>query len=174
MSEHHPHGIGQRQGGLASGLRRGVEPALRRGLHLYWRFSRGLTLGVRGAAIDGDGRVCLVRHTYVPGWHLPGGGVEPGETAAEALRRELSEEAGVALGAAPPRLLGVYLNTSASNRDHVLVYVAEDFRLSPKVPDREIAEARFFPLEAPPEGTTAATRRRLAEVRAGGPPSPTW
>ena len=53
---------------------------LRRTFHTYWRFSRGMTLGVRAAVIDRDDRVFLIRHTYVPGWQLPGGGVEPGET----------------------------------------------------------------------------------------------
>ena len=43
-----------------------------RAAHLVWRVTRGMTLGVRGAAIDAQNRVCLVRHTYMPGWHLPG------------------------------------------------------------------------------------------------------
>ena len=43
-----------------------------------------MTLGVRGLVIDKGQRVFLVTHTYVPGWQLPGGGVEPGETMAEA------------------------------------------------------------------------------------------
>ena len=58
-----------------SDLRRACEPALRKVFHLYWRFARGMTLGVRAVVIDDAGRVFLVRHTYVAGWHLPGGGV---------------------------------------------------------------------------------------------------
>src|SRR5262245_44331660 len=55
-------------------VRRALEPAIRRCLHVFWRFSRGLTLGVRAVVIDGQGRVFLIRHSYVAGWHLPGGG----------------------------------------------------------------------------------------------------
>src|SRR5262245_33676913 len=65
--------------------RRALEPALRRLMHVYWRFARAMTLGVRALVVDEQGRVFLVRHSYVSGWHLPGGGVEAGETLAQAV-----------------------------------------------------------------------------------------
>ena len=52
--------------------RRACEPAIRRLLHLYWRFARAMTLGVRAVVIDPQGRIFLVKHSYVSGWHLPG------------------------------------------------------------------------------------------------------
>jgi ADP-ribose pyrophosphatase YjhB (NUDIX family) len=144
------------------------------GLHTFWRFSRGMTLGVRGIVLDGENRVFLIRHTYVPGWHLPGGGVETGETAVHSLERELVEEACIRMEGAPD-LAGVFFNNRASPRDHVLVYVIRRFTvLGPKQPDREIAEAGFFALDSLPEGTTAPTRRRLAEVLEGEPVQPLW
>ena len=136
-------------------------------LHRYWRITRGLTLGVRAAVIDAKNRVLLVRHTYTRGWHMPGGGVEPRETALAALARELDEEACVAL-TGPPRLHGVFFNRKVGKRDHVLVYVVRDFAITAeKRPDREIAETGFFALDALPEATTAPTRRRLQEIAAG-------
>ena len=147
---------------------------VKRALHVYWRFARGLTMGVRAAVLDDAGRVFLIRHTYVRGWHMPGGGVEAGETAIAALRRELFEEACIELAADPP-LHSVYFNAKASRRDHVLLYVVRDFRVvATKTPDREIAEAGFFPLDALPQEVTPATRRRLDEIASGAAPSPIW
>lgn len=143
-------------------------------LHLHFRLSRGMTLGVRGAVLNEAGEVLLVRHTYTPGWHLPGGGVEPGETLAEALAKELREEANVLL-AGPATLHGLFLNCESSRRDHVAVFVIRDFAPpAPKRPDREIAEARFFALSALPDGTTPGTRRRLVEIAGGEPVDGRW
>src|SRR5262245_40635979 len=107
-------------------VRRALEPAFRRCLHAVWRFSRGLTLGGRAVVIDGQGRVFLIRHSYVAGWHLPGGGVEAGETVLSALTRELAEEGNITL-AEPPLLHGVFFNARVSRRDHVAVYVVRAF-----------------------------------------------
>jgi len=149
-------------------------PGVGRLLHAYWRISRGLTLGVRMVVIDARERVFLVRHTYVNGWHFPGGGVEHGEAALDAARRELREEAGIEIAGAP-HLHGVFFNEGASWRDHILVYVVRDFRvLEEKAPDREIAEARFFPLDALPEGVTRGTGERLDEIAGRAPVSVCW
>ncbi|PPD44155.1 MAG: DNA mismatch repair protein MutT [Methylocystis sp.] len=137
-------------------------------------FQRPMTLGVRGLVLDAQSRVLLVRHTYVPGFYLPGGGVEGGETMMQALARELEEEGGVHLLGAPA-LHGVYLNRRVSARDHVALYVVRDFRCEgPREPDHEIAEAGFFSLDALPPGVTPATRARLSEVLDGEPVSPYW
>ena len=146
---------------------------MRRTMHTWWRFSRPMTLGVR-AAILRPGEVFLVRHGYIAGWHLPGGGVEAGETAEDALRREVLEEGAIAVEGSP-RLHGLFFNHHVSRRDHVAVYVVEQFRvLGPRAPDREILEAGFFPLDRLPDATTRATRARLAEIAGAQTRSPTW
>jgi ADP-ribose pyrophosphatase YjhB (NUDIX family) len=155
-------------------LRRRLEPVTRRVLHFYWRFSRGLTLGVRAVVIDGSGKVFLVMHSYVPGWHLPGGGVEIGETASVALARELREEGNIELDETPT-LFGVYFNRRISRRDHVALYVVRAFRQdAPPQPNHEIVAHGFFAPNALPSETTSATRERLAEVLNGRTPAQLW
>ena len=155
-------------------MRRALEPAIRRVMHFYWRFQRGMTVGVRAVVLDADGRVFLIRHSYVAGWHLPGGGVEPGETLLTALARELAEEGNITF-AHPPPLHGVFYNSLVSRRDHVAVYVLRDFRQpSPPVPNREIVAHGFFRPDALPADATPGTRRRIAEVVDGAPVSDCW
>jgi len=146
-------------------------------LRAYLFFSRmrkGMMLGVRGAVFDSDDRVFLVRHSYVPGWYFPGGGVETGETATEALGRELMEEAGIQLDQ-PADLFGIYLNRTVSARDHVAFYVCRSWRQAgPLVRNLEIVDSGFYPLDALPPDTTAGTRRRLAEMTEGVERSAEW
>lgn len=155
-------------------IRRACEPALRRVLHSYWRFARGMTLGVRGLVIDEANRIFLVKHSYVSGWHLPGGGVEPGETLLDALIRELAEEGNIE-PTAPPRLHGIFFNDRASRRDHVVVFVLHDFRqTAAPVPGREIVAHGFFKLDELPNDTTAGTRARIIEVLGRAPVRERW
>jgi len=155
-------------------VRCAFEPLIRHVLHAYWRFARGLTLGARALVVDDQRRVFLVQHSYVRGWHLPGGGVEPGETLLDALIRELREEANIE-PTAPPRLHGIFFNERVSRRDHVAVFVVEDFRqIGAPVPDHEIVAHGFFPLDELPNDTTTATRARIIEVLGGAPASERW
>jgi 8-oxo-dGTP pyrophosphatase MutT (NUDIX family) len=156
------------------GLRQRLEPALRGLFHLYWRFARGMTLGVRGVVLDGDGKVFLVKHSYVSGWHLPGGGVEVGETFLDALRRELIEEGRIELEGEPV-LHGIFLNRHVSRRDHVAVYLVRQFSQDrlPE-PNREIIASGFFAASALPDDTTEGTRLRVAEALQAKPLIATW
>lgn len=151
-------------------------PGLRARLfHTYFLFRRPMTLGVRGLVHDPEaGTVFLIRHTYVPGWQLPGGGVEIGETMQHSLERELAEEGNIEITEAP-RIAGLYFNRQSSRRDHIALFLIEFFRQTlPKLPDQEIAESGFFPLTSLPDDTTPATRRRIDETLFGKPASAYW
>jgi ADP-ribose pyrophosphatase YjhB (NUDIX family) len=143
--------------------------------HAYFLFRRPMTLGVRAFVFDeANNRVFLIRHTYVPGWQMPGGGVETGETFGECLAKELAEEGNIEL-TGEPCLFALYFNRQTSKRDHVALYVCKDFvQTTPKLPDHEIAESGFFALTALPEDTTPATRRRIEEITKSVRPAHDW
>lgn len=142
-------------------------------MHCAFFLTRGMTLGVRAACFDEKGRIFLVRHTYVPGWYLPGGGMERHETALQAVAKEIREE-GNLQAVTKPELFHVYFNNKVSRRDHVILYRMDVFQTGPKKPDREIAESGFFDLAELPKDTTSATRRRLKELCGEAPAADHW
>ncbi len=140
----------------------------------YGRFARGMTLGVRAMLVKNDA-VVLVKHSYIPGWYFPGGGVEVGESVADAVQREVREETGSML-TAPPSLFGIYRNAHADPRDHVAFFVCRDFeQVAPlRLPNHEIIACDTFPVDGLPSGLSPGTGARIREVLGGMPPAADW
>jgi len=153
--------------------KRKVEPWVRPLIRTHHRMSRGLTLGVRGMVFDEVGRVLLIRHTYVRGWHLPGGGVEKHETAEEALARELVEEAGVVMQGRPS-LLSIYSNHPHFKGDHVLIYRVHEWSACEPTSRGEIEAIEWFAPGSLPRGVTRGTQRRIEEALGAHPPDLFW
>jgi ADP-ribose pyrophosphatase YjhB (NUDIX family) len=150
-----------------------LEPLVRPLLQAHWRRVRGMTLGVRGMAFDDAGRIALVRHTYIAGWHLPGGGVERGETLWQAIAKEMREEAGVKL-TARPRLFHVYANERKFRGDHIALFIIRDWQACDPEPGEEIAEIAWFSPDDLPAGTSPATAARIREVTGALDPPDDW
>jgi 8-oxo-dGTP pyrophosphatase MutT (NUDIX family) len=154
-------------------LRLRFERLIRPFYQAYSRRTRGMTLGVRGLVVDAEGRVLLVRHTYSRGWHMPGGGVERGETAAFAMERELMEEAGIK-ATAPLVLVSIHSAEAHFRGDHIVFFRVPAWEACAPTQTGEIAETGWFSPGALPEGTTAGTRKRIAEALGSATPQPHW
>ncbi|HEY1631666.1 MAG TPA: NUDIX domain-containing protein [Rhizomicrobium sp.] len=145
---------------------------LRLGLILILKALRTpVAFGATAIVEDAVNRVLLVRHSYMEGWHLPGGGVDAGEPAAVAVIRELQEEVGL-IHSSPPEFLGLYTRKVGWATNVVVLYRVRDAVLDFR-PNLEIREILYADPKSPPPGTTAGTRRRLAELL-GAEPSPHW
>jgi ADP-ribose pyrophosphatase YjhB (NUDIX family) len=98
--------------------------------------------------------VLLVRHrkgsrTY---WLLPGGGVDFGETAPEAARREVAEETGLDVEVADLVMASETIAPDGSRHVLHLVFMASLRGGTLKVGNEErLAEARFVPLAELPD-----------------------
>ena len=134
-------------------------------------FVNPVAFGVAGAIRDGQGRVLLVRQSYMPGWRLPGGGPGWGEPPEMSMRRELQEEVGLTGGSA--RLFGLYSCKAGFLTHIVALYMIEggtvDFH-----PNWEVRDILWADPDAPPPGTAPSTLRRLAELAAGTQQRPDW
>ena len=150
-----------------------LEPFTRPIFFAVSRLTRGKTLGVRGVVVDGEGRVLLVRHTYLGGWWLPGGGVDKGETTQDAVVRELREEGGV-IARSAPRLVSIHSNERFFPGDHVLVFRVDAFDLTERTSHGEIAEVGWFHPSALPPDVNRGSRARLAELFEGAPTNTNW
>ena len=159
---------------VAKHVAKPVAKLVTRGLQRYWRVSRGLTLGAQGCVLDSANRILLIRHTYRPGWHFPGGGVEKNESVETALIRELDEEAGVIVQGRP-QLFGLYANSRLFPGDHIALYVVRSWQ-QPRIPapNREIAEQGFFTSDTLPEAINQPTRERINEILGASAPALVW
>jgi ADP-ribose pyrophosphatase YjhB (NUDIX family) len=131
----------------------------------WWRFRKPRLAGCRVLAIDGEGRVLLVRHSYGSDtWTAPGGGIARGEAPLAASRRELWEETSCILEAA---ILLETVEEALHGAIHVVHIVAGLTNDMPQPDGREIIEAAFFELDALPDRMPESLRARLsAWVRA--------
>lgn len=137
-----------------------------------------MTLGVRIIATNAENKICLVRHTYINGWHLPGGGVERGETIYEAAIKELAEEVGLLAEPKNMKLLSVHANQTNFKGDHVALFHCNIWEAKHPIGHilnpREIAEWGFFGIDELPTETTRATKERIAEFVGGNGFSQGW
>jgi 8-oxo-dGTP pyrophosphatase MutT (NUDIX family) len=138
---------------------------------LRWRLLRSVTVGVRILLVR-DGAVLLIRHSYQPGWNVPGGGVKAGETLIDAVKREAAEEAG-ALVRDRPWLLGLYDNFGEGKSDHIALFVSEQWDWQPPSDRWEIEARVLFALDGLPPDLTPRLRRSLADyaARRAAPPA---
>ena len=131
-----------------------------------------VAFGVSAIVDDAGGRVLLVRHSYQPGWHLPGGGVDAGEPPAEAVLRELREEVGLVESAAP-EFIGIFTRRLGWVTNVIALYRIAHARIQFK-PSAEIREILWADPRSLPDGAVRGTRRRLAEFADKTPLSPYW
>jgi 8-oxo-dGTP diphosphatase len=127
-----------------------------------WALSPKFMVGVVGLVRDAEGRVLLVRHTYRgrSPWGLPGGGLQPDESLEECLRREIKEEAG--LDVRVDRLLTAQAHYARRLVDMIFAcYPKPGESLNSFKPSPEVSEARFFPPDDLPEGTSPGQRRLI-------------
>lgn len=146
--------------------------ALRPVQNAWWRMRRPTVMGASALVVNDRGEWLLVRHTYIRGWHFPGGGVKKNETVLAALHRELGEEVGV-VPTAPPSLVGVYTNPADPRASHVALYRIDAYTRDFKS-NIEIAEWRFFAPDSLPDGAGRGPSNRAAEMNGTRAPDGTW
>jgi len=124
------------------------------------------------ALVVRENKVLLVRHSYVRGWLLPGGGVGRAEPPAEAILRELKEEIGL-VRSSPPEFVGLYSRRTGWVTNVIALYRIDNAEFNFRS-NLEIREVQFVDPVSPPDGTPPPVRRRLSEFARLQPQSAHW
>ena len=153
-------------------LRQVAEGALAIGNEMLRLLLRRPVLGVLAVALDGAGRIVLMRRRDTGTWCLPGGMLEWGETLETGLARELVEETGHRL-VRVRRVVGIYGDPARDPRMHAVAVVFE-VEVAPPAPGTpppnllETIEVAAFSVDALPSALAFDTRRHLDDWRGGG------
>lgn len=100
------------------------------------------TIGVNVAIID-QGKILLTQRDDFEVWCLPGGGVDPGESAAQAAAREAQEETGLEVELT--RLVGVYSRPRSGQwGGHIFLFAARPLGGKPSPQPGEVVDIGFF------------------------------
>ncbi|MEP7136942.1 MAG: NUDIX domain-containing protein [Chloroflexota bacterium] len=119
-------------------------------------------LAVIVAVID-NGKILLTKREDFEVWCLPGGGVEEGESLAEAGIREVKEETG--LDVELTRLVGVYSRMGGGMHDvHAVLYAAKPLGGELKTQPNEVIEIAYFPFEQLPAEMLFGHKKRIRDA----------
>lgn len=134
----------------------------------WWQLRKPKISSVSVIATDFEDRLLLVRLTYGSGsWSLPAGGIDRGEAPEAAARREFHEETGCEAGALV--FAGIQEERIHGSQNSIHVFAAK-VQGNPVSDQREIKDARFFPLHSLPEPLSQLTRRQLELWRGNSNP----
>lgn len=132
------------------------------------------TAGVRILLFNQKREVMLVKHTYVDGWHFPGGGVNHCEPLHVGATRELEEETGI-IALEKPRLFNIYVHEIYGVTDYPTLFIIDMFKENPQAKlSPEILEAKWFSLDDLPKDITPSTKRCLDEFFDHAPIRDKW
>jgi len=129
--------------------------------------------GVRALVLNDRDELLLEKQRLFGSWALPHGCVDLGESALDAVKREVLEETGVEIVTA--RAFGLYSDPKYSvtypNGDRVqtftIAFVVDEWRGTLRADGDEVTELEFFPLDALPDPLYAIHVETIADYRDG-------
>jgi ADP-ribose pyrophosphatase YjhB (NUDIX family) len=122
----------------------------------------GLAVNV---AVIHDGKILLTQRDDFETWILPSGGVEEGESIAQAAIRETKEETG--LDVELTRLVGVYLRLSNMSPVHAVLFTAKPVGGEIKCQEGETIAVEWFVFDEIPSPLSAGHKRRIEDAISG-------
>lgn len=122
----------------------------------------GLAVNV---AVIHEGKILLTQREDFETWILPSGGVEDGESIAQAAIRETKEETG--LDVELTRLIGVYSRLSNMSPVHAVLFSAKPIGGEIRCQEGETIAVEWFSFDRIPSPLSAGHMRRIEDAISG-------
>lgn len=116
-------------------------------------------------AVIHEGKILLTQREDFETWILPSGGVENGESLAQAAIRETKEETG--LDVELTRLVGVYSRLSNMSPGYMVLFAAKPIAGEIKCQEGETIDVRWFAFDKIPSPLSAGHKRRIEDAISG-------
>lgn len=116
-------------------------------------------------AVVHEGKILLTKREDFETWILPSGGVEDGESLAQAAIRETKEETGFDVELT--RLVGVYSRLGSWSPGYMVLFAAKPIGGEPKCQEGETIAVEWFAFDEIPEPLSAGHKRRIKDAIAG-------
>jgi len=113
-------------------------------------------------AVIFEGKILLTRREDFEVWCLPSGGVEEGESLAEAAIRETKEESGVHVELT--KLVGVYSRLGGMPDVHAVLYAGRPVGGELKTQPGETIDVAYFPFAELPDDIAFGHRKRIYDA----------
>jgi 8-oxo-dGTP diphosphatase len=113
-------------------------------------------------AVIYEGKILLTRREDFEVWCLPSGGVEEGESLAEAAIRETKEESGVQVELT--KLVGVYSRLGGMPDVHAVLYAGRPVGGELKTQPGETIDVAYFPFDELPDDIAFGHRKRIYDA----------
>ncbi len=120
---------------------------------------------VVNVAIISNNRILLTKRDDFEVWCLPGGGVEEGESVAQAAIRETKEETG--LDVKLTSLVGIYSNTGAFPSAHAVLFTAVPIGGEIQIQPGETIDVCYFTFDDIPDDLSFGHRKKIEDARNG-------
>jgi 8-oxo-dGTP pyrophosphatase MutT (NUDIX family) len=120
---------------------------------------------VVNVAVIQDNRILLTQRDDFETWILPSGGVEEGESIAQAAIRETKEETG--LDVELTRLVGIYSRLGNILSSHIVLFAARPVGGEIKCQEGETIAVEWFPFDKIPSPLSIGHKKRIEDVISG-------
>jgi len=116
-------------------------------------------------AVIHEGKILLTQREDFETWILPSGGIEDGESIAQAAIRETKEETG--LDVELTRLVGVYSRLSNISPGYMVLFAARPIGGEIKCQEGETIAVQWFAFDRIPSPLSAGHKRRIEDAISG-------